>query len=104
MEQLIATVRQFAEHSRQASILSEPACTVACKGWGGSWSRDGHNGRGPYQLQALSTITGLIDAIALPTNILALNAAVESGGQGRGFAVVAAEVRALAHRSGQAAR
>ncbi|MEZ5661850.1 MAG: methyl-accepting chemotaxis protein, partial [Burkholderiaceae bacterium] len=41
------------------------------------------------------------------TNILALNASVEAaraGEQGRGFAVVAAEVRALAQRSGNAAK
>jgi methyl-accepting chemotaxis protein len=52
-------------------------------------------------------IIGVIDGIAFQTNILALNAAVEAaraGEQGRGFAVVAAEVRALAQRSGQAAR
>ena len=52
-------------------------------------------------------ITAVIDGIAFQTNILALNAAVEAaraGEEGRGFAVVAAEVRALANRSGLAAR
>ena len=51
-------------------------------------------------------IIGVIDGIALQTNILALNAAVEAargGEQGRGFAVVAAEVRNLAQRSAAAA-
>jgi methyl-accepting chemotaxis protein len=55
----------------------------------------------------IAEIIGMIDSIAFQTNILALNAAVEAaraGEQGRGFAVVASEVRALASRSGEAAR
>lgn len=49
---------------------------------------------------------GIINDIALQTNILALNAAVEAaraGEHGKGFAVVAAEVRKLAERSKVAA-
>ncbi len=52
-------------------------------------------------------VVGIVDEIAFQTNLLALNAAVEAaraGDQGRGFAVVAAEVRALALKSGEAAR
>jgi methyl-accepting chemotaxis protein len=57
--------------------------------------------------QRIAEIIGVIDGIALQTNILALNAAVEAaraGDQGRGFAVVATEVRSLAQRSASAAR
>jgi methyl-accepting chemotaxis protein len=52
-------------------------------------------------------IIGVIDEIAFQTNLLALNAAVEAaraGDAGRGFAVVASEVRALTHRSSDAAK
>jgi len=55
----------------------------------------------------IGAIIGVIDEIAFQTNLLALNAGVEAaraGEAGRGFAVVASEVRALAQRSGGAAR
>ena len=55
----------------------------------------------------MADIIQVIEQLAFQTNLLALNAAVEAahaGEQGRGFAVVAAEVRALAHRSAEAAR
>lgn len=57
--------------------------------------------------EQISNITSIINGIAFQTNLLALNAAVEAaraGEHGRGFAVVAGEVRALAGKSGDAAK
>jgi len=56
--------------------------------------------------QRIAQIISVIEDIAFQTNLLALNAGVEAaraGEAGRGFAVVASEVRALAHRSSEAA-
>ncbi|MGV7209413.1 methyl-accepting chemotaxis protein [Oxalobacteraceae bacterium A2-2] len=107
MHELTGTVRENADHARQANQLVLSASDVARQG-------------GQVVGQVVDTmasirdsssrivdIIGLIDSIAFQTNILALNAAVEAaraGEQGRGFAVVATEVRGLAQRSAQAAR
>jgi methyl-accepting chemotaxis protein len=107
MSQIGATVKQTAETASGASTIVARNAEVA--GRGGEVVRQvvstmegikGSSGR-------IGEIIGTIDGIAFQTNILALNAAVEAaraGDAGRGFAVVASEVRALAQRSGAAAR
>ena len=107
MEQLTTTVRQNADHARQAHQLVASASAAA--GQGGQVVGEVVQTMGSIRESSrrIVDITGVIDSIAFQTNILALNAAVEAaraGEQGRGFAVVASEVRSLAGRSAEAAR
>jgi methyl-accepting chemotaxis protein-1 (serine sensor receptor) len=107
MEQLAATVRQNAESARQAAALASGASGTAEKGGRVMAEAVGTMSGISEASKKIADIIGLINSIAFQTNILALNAAVEAaraGEQGRGFAVVAAEVRALAHRSAEAAK
>jgi methyl-accepting chemotaxis protein-2 (aspartate sensor receptor) len=107
MGELTETVRQNAEHARQANTLAMTASAIAQKG-GSMVSQVVETMESINQSsRKIGDITGVIDGIAFQTNILALNAAVEAaraGEQGRGFAVVASEVRNLAQRSAAAAK
>ncbi|CAG4913664.1 methyl-accepting chemotaxis protein [Paraburkholderia gardini] len=107
MLELRDTVRQNADHTRQASELVARAMDMAKAS--GLEVQDLvlaiqkiASGSGK-----ISEIINVIQGISFQTNILALNAAVEAaraGELGRGFAVVAGEVRNLAQRSEAAAK
>jgi len=107
MEQLTATISHNARTAETASDLARGAARAAAEGG----AAVGELVRAMTDIaeasRRIGEIVGVIDGIALQTNILALNAAVEAanaGEAGRGFAVVAAEVRQLAQRAASAAR
>ncbi|WMD21509.1 methyl-accepting chemotaxis protein [Achromobacter seleniivolatilans] len=107
MDELSSTVKNNADSSRSAAQLATVASEVATRGGQAVGDVVGTMRGIADSSKRIADIVGVIDGIAFQTNILALNAAVEAaraGEQGKGFAVVASEVRALAQRSGQAAK
>ena len=107
VQQLGGSVQQNARDAQSVEVLAHEVHKAAESGAGRM--REAVDSMRAIQdsSEKVQDIVGVIDGIAFQTNILALNAAVEAaraGEHGRGFAVVAAEVRALALRSGSAAR
>jgi len=105
-EELAASVKHSAGHSRTAVELGHQARLVAERGGVIVSEAVGAMGRIEQASSGISEIIAMIDEIAFQTNLLALNAAVEAaraGDAGRGFAVVATEVRALAARCSESA-
>jgi len=107
MEELTQAVGQNAGSAEEANRMAGDAARVAQQGGAMVGQLVDTMGAINASSARIVDIIAVIDGIAFQTNILALNAAVEAaraGEQGRGFAVVAAEVRALAQRSGAAAK
>jgi len=107
MEQISGTVKSTADHAHSAVAIARENARHATEGGRTMVQVVETMGRIGESSRRITDITTVIDGIAFQTNILALNAAVEAaraGEAGRGFAVVASEVRALAQRSGAAAR
>lgn len=105
--ELTASVKSVAENSGEARGMASRAGDVADESGAVVDSAVAAMDRIVASSSKISKVTALIDDIAFQTNLLALNAGVEAaraGESGRGFAVVATEVRALAHRSSDAAK
>jgi len=107
MEEITVTVGKTAEGANHARDFVSTTKVDAERA--GQVVREAVEAMGQIEKSAhqIVQIIGVIDEIAFQTNLLALNAGVEAaraGEAGRGFAVVASEVRALAQRSGEAAK
>lgn len=105
-EQLAASIKQSADHSREAARMGSTAHQLAEDGTETVKEAVTAMSRIETASIDIASIISVIDEIAFQTNLLALNAAVEAaraGDAGRGFAVVASEVRALSKRSSESA-
>jgi methyl-accepting chemotaxis protein len=107
LEQITATIKKTAQNAKETSTIVATAKSAAEEGGRVVETAIQAMGEIEQSSKKITDIIGVIDEIAFQTNLLALNAGVEAaraGDAGKGFAVVASEVRALAQRSGEAAK
>ncbi|MDR3526291.1 MAG: methyl-accepting chemotaxis protein [Rhizomicrobium sp.] len=107
LEEITATVKTTASNARQAHASVKEAKATAEDSGRVVGTAIAAMDSIAQSSKKITDIIGVIEEIAFQTNLLALNAGVEAaraGDAGRGFAVVASEVRALAHRSSDAAK
>ncbi len=99
MEEISANVRQNSDNAQTTGNISNASAIGIVEGTASTKEAI-------LSMQKIANSVGIINEIAVQTNLLSLNASVEAarvGNAGKGFAVVAAEVRRLAEHSNKAA-